>query len=181
MPRRPDRVVLLVAAALSFAAGAVLPACAAGGPPTRFRGHVFERGPERFRVGPLDPRWERLEAPAGDLAWFDPQSKSIIAANAVCEGHKDPPLVVLLNDVLLGVTHRHYLLEERVRLDGREALHAVVAAELDGVPRVFDVYVLKKDGCVYDLWLVTPPAAYERVADEFVAFVTGFRALGRAT
>ena len=35
-------------------------------------------------------------------------------------------------------------------MDGREAMHTVMSAKLDGVPKMFDAYVLKKDGCVYD-------------------------------
>ena len=39
-------------------------------------------------------------------------------------------------------------------------------------------YVVKKNGCVYDLTLIAPPRAYDTVADRFVAFVSGFAALG---
>jgi hypothetical protein len=138
---------------------------------------VFRRGEERFRVAAL-PGWDRVDAEGGDLAWLHPSTNAVIATNATCRAHKDPPLGVLMNDLLIGTTERKFLLEENVPLDGREAKHAVVAASVDGVPLVFDLYVLKKDGCVYDVTLVTPPAAYETVADEFVHFVAGFQALG---
>ena len=123
--------------------------------------------------------WQPIAPPAGDLAWRDPGSRSVIAANATCKGHHDPSLTILVNDLLIGTTDRKLLLDETVPLDGREARHEVVALKVDGVPLVYDLYVLKKDGCVYDLSLIAPPEAYDGVADRFVTFVAGFDAPGR--
>lgn len=166
-------VVLVAASAVLLAA-----ACGRPAPKPTFVGGTFQRGPERFRVVSPPPPWERVVQPAGDVAWYDPRTHAIIAANATCRGHQDPPLEVLLNDLLIGTTKRRYLLEETLPLDGREAKHAVVALELDGVPLVYDVYVYKKDGCVYDLALVVSAEAYEQVADFYVGFVANFRGLG---
>jgi hypothetical protein len=80
-----------------------------------------------------------------------------------------------VNDLLIGTTARRVLLDETVSLDGREARHEVIWLRLDGVPLIYDVYVLKKDGCIYDLSLVCRPRAYDAVADQFVAFVADFR------
>jgi hypothetical protein len=55
----------------------------------------------------------------------------------------------------------------------------VITARLDGVSMVFDLYVFKKDGCVYDLALLARPSTYDRVADRFLEFVGRFRALGQ--
>jgi hypothetical protein len=153
-------------------------ACTRSGPKARFADGVFTRGDERFRVVPPPTGWIRLSVPGGDVAWTDEEHRAVMGANASCRGHGDPPLETLVNDLLIGTTSRHYLLEERVPLDGREAKHAVVSLQLDGVPLVYDVYVIKKDGCVYDLTLVTQPRAYDLVADDFVRFVAGFHGLG---
>lgn len=161
----------------------VLAAAACGSPPPRGTltpGGTWKRGEERFHVEVPPPPWRRITTPAGDVAFHHPEVNAVIAANAACRGHKDPPLQVLLNDLLIGSTDREVLLEERVPLDGREALHAVVVLKLDGVPLIYDVYIVKKDGCVYDLALVTSPTGYEATADTFVAFVTAFRGLGDA-
>ena len=56
----------------------------------------------------------------------------------------------------------------------REARHVVVRARLDGVPRTIELYVMKKDGCVYDLGYVAPPDRYESGRGAFDAFVRGF-------
>ena len=41
-------------------------------------------------------------------------------------------------------------------MNRREVLGAL---GLDGVPMAYDIFVLKKDGCVYDLVYVAPPDA----------------------
>ncbi len=152
-------------------------ACGGPAPKARFDGQLFTRGAERFEVE-APPSWERLSAPDGDLAFRHPGERAVISANASCNGHHDPPLTILANDLVIGTTSRSVLLEETLLLDGREALHQVLALRLDGVPLIYDLYVLKKNGCVYDLTLVARPRAYDSVADTFVAFVAGFRSRG---
>ncbi len=153
-------------------------ACGGATPKGHYANGEFTKGSEHFHVA-APGGWQPISPPAGDLAWRDPESRSVIAANATCKGHHDPPLTVLVNDLLMGTTERKVLLDETVPLDGREARHEVVALKVDGVPLVYDLYVLKKDGCVYDLTLVSPPRAYDGVADRFVAFVAGFEAQAR--
>lgn len=153
-------------------------ACGGPAPKASYTASTFTRGEEKFHVDP-PPRWNPIEA-NGDLAWRapDPRVDAIIAANATCRGHQDAPLSVLLNDLVMGTTEREILLEEDAMLDGRAARHQVLRAKLDGVPLVYDLYVVKKDGCVYDLTLVCSPPSYEQTADTFVSFVAGFRGKG---
>ncbi len=159
---------------------AVISVCACGRapPPPAFYSAgsgKFRRGPEVFQVPPPPAPWRRVDAPDGDLAWLHPEARAAIAVNAACSGHRDAPLVILMNDLLIGTTDRQVLLAESTMLDGREALHQVVAVRVDGVALVYDLYVLKKDGCVYDLTLVAPPRSYERASAEFVELVARFR------
>ena len=71
-------------------------------------------------------------------------------------------------------TERDLLSQEVVPFDGREAMHSVMLAKLDGVPKKFDVWVLKKDGCVYDMYLIAEPARFDAGVGEFRKFVSGF-------
>jgi hypothetical protein len=152
-------------------------ACGSATPKARYTGQTLLRGgQERFAVR-APPGWQQVAA-AVDLAWRAPEGDAVIVANSTCRGHHDAPLSVLVNDLVIGTTDREVLLEEPTTLDGRAASHQVIALRLDGVPLIYDIYVVKKDGCVYDLTLISPPRAYERTADTFVAFVAGFRGLG---
>jgi hypothetical protein len=166
----------LLSLALSVGTAALSGACGGAAPRPTYEAGAFTRGEEAFHVDP-PPRWQPVRT-AGDLAWRAPDADAVIAANATCRGHMDPPLSVLVNDLVIGTTDREVLLDESAVLDGREARHQVVRARLDGVPLVYDLYVVKKDGCVYDLTLVCPPRSYEATADTFVTFVAGFRGKG---
>jgi hypothetical protein len=62
-------------------------------------------------------------------------------------------------------------------MDGREAMHTVMRAKLDGVAKMFDAFVLKKDGCVYDFVVISSPANFDSNRQVFENFVSGFHTL----
>jgi hypothetical protein len=76
----------------------------------------------------------------------------------------------------MGTTERDFVSQETLPLDDREALHTLMRAKLDGVPMQYDIYVMKKDGCVYDLVYVAPPARFTAGAADFERFALGLRA-----
>ncbi len=98
---------------------------------------------------------------------------------------QDTPLVALTTHLLIGTTERDVRAQEVEPLDGREALHTEVVAKLDGVALYFDVFVLKKDGCIYDFVYFAPTGRGPAGAAPFRALVRGFRTLpgagGRAS
>src|SRR5262249_45829793 len=117
-----------------------------------------------------------ISAEGADLVFRDAQQNATIAVSARCgKDADDVPLTALTRHLFLQFTDRETSLEEVVPFDGREALHTIMTAKLDGVPQKFDVWVLKKDGCVYDLYFFAEPARFEASAGEFRAFVGGFR------
>jgi hypothetical protein len=156
---------------------ALVCACGSAPPPASYAAGTgrFKRGSETFQIQAPPAPWRRVDAPGGDLAWLHPEEHAVMAVNAACKGHHDPPLTILMNDLLIGTTDRKVLLGETVVLDGRQALHQVVAVRVDGVPVIYDLYVTKKDGCVYDLTLVAPPRAYDQASAQFVGLVAGFK------
>jgi hypothetical protein len=144
--------------AMSIAA--LLAAIGCGGP--TFAGGVYENDHARYRVGPLGPEWDRMEVGSNDLAFQRPDMGTI-SVNSTCTEYEDVPVVALVNHLLFGTTKRRFVTEEDVTLDGRGARHVIVHAELDGVPLEIELFVMKKDGCVFDLGHVrsrsTPPSA----------------------
>ena len=56
----------------------------------------------------------------------------------------------------------------------REALRTVVEVKLDGVPMVLDLWVLKRDGCLFDLSYAAPATRFAEGAADFGRFVAGF-------
>jgi hypothetical protein len=144
-----------------------------------FRRGIFHDGDVRFRIGGLGPAWERVAVTGSDLSFHNEAIAGVIAVNGDCDRENDPPLRQLLMQLVIGFTERDVVLEELLPLDGREAMHSIVRARLDGVPMMLDLYVLKKDECLYDFSYVAPPREFEKARVEFEAFVSDFRAAPR--
>jgi hypothetical protein len=150
--------------------GLLLLACA--GP--AFDGRVYRSADISFRVGPQPEPWRKIQVEGALLAFRDPAGATI-ALNGRCgmDGD-DVPLRALTHHLFLQFTARHVLDQRELVLDGREALRTELLAELDGVPRRFIVYVLKKNECVYDfLWIGLEHPHPDSVA-AFGRFVEGF-------
>lgn len=139
---------------------------------THFDGALLKKREVSYRVGALDAGFRRVDVEDNDLAFYSPGSGSI-AVNALCKDYDDVPSEALLNHLLFGTTHRAYILDEEVTLDGRAARHALVDAELDGVPLRLEIYVLTRANCVFDLSYISDRHARAQV--QFAQFVRAFR------
>jgi hypothetical protein len=163
--------VLLCALGLSAWVLFALPGC--GGP--TFDGKVYRGSDVSFRVGPLESDWRRIDVDGALLAFRDDESGATIAMNGRCglDGD-DVPLHALTHHLFLNFTKRRVESQQAVTLDGREALRTELSADLDGVSKQFVVYVLKKDGCVYDFLWIGADGSPQASAAEFQQFVQGF-------
>ena len=152
---------------------ALFAACVGCGP-TPFRG-VYRGEGFAFRAPHPPATWEPIDVSHAALAFRDTASAATIAVNVRCGADgEDVPLRALTQHLFLHFTDRDVLVEEIVPFDEREAMHGVLVAKLDGVPKKFDVWVMKKDGCVYDLLYMAPLERYEHGVLEFRRFVHGF-------
>jgi hypothetical protein len=135
-------------------------------------GRTFHKRDVVYRIGELEPGFRRVDVAGNDLAFYKPGAGSI-AVNALCRDYDDVPHEALLNHLLFGTTQRAYVRDEEVTLDGRSARHALIDAELDGVPVRLEVYLLTRARCVFDLSYISDRSAPAR--DTFARFVRGFR------
>src|SRR5260221_535043 len=115
----------------------------------RFDGGMYHGEGFTFRVATPPATWERMEVEGGALTFRDRANDATIAVNGRCDSvDDDVPLPALTQHLFLQFTEREIVSQEIVPFDRREAMHTVLVAKLDGVPKKFDVWVLKKDGCV---------------------------------
>lgn len=169
-------MLLSAVAPLALVALVALVGC---GGKERFDGQVYHAERGGFQLGPIPSSWERLRLDGPLLAFADHATGGAVEINAQCgKDADDVPLSALTKHLLIGYTERNFREEKLLPLDGREALHTVVDAKLDGVQVTLDAYVMKKDGCVYDLVYVAKPSTYEAAAAGFAAFVAGFHTVG---
>jgi hypothetical protein len=158
-------------------AGLVCVSCS-GTPRKSFDGAVYRDGLVAFQIPPAPTGWRTVQVTQGSLAYRDEPHGASILLNARCHRPDEgTPLLALTNHLLMGSTTREVVSQETEPFDGREALHTKLRAKWDGVAIAFDIYVMKKDGCVYDFVYMGDPAAYDAGAREFEGFVGGFRTL----
>lgn len=148
-----------------------LAACATAG----FDGQVYRGEGFAFRVEAIPPSWQRLEHSHAALAFRDPAHQAIVMINARCGiDSEDIPLQALTHHLFLQFTERTIHGQTMVPLDDREAMHTEMDAKLDGVPMAFDAWVMKKDGCVYDLVYFAPTANFDNGKPMFQSVVQSF-------
>jgi hypothetical protein len=164
------------ARAAAFLMPLMVAAC--GGPSVTFEGGVFRAPGVSFRVGDVPSGWQRVKVDDSALGFRDEDGSSVMLDGRCNLKADDVPLVALTNQLVMGATERQYDKEDVIPFDGREARHTVMRAKLDGVPLVWDLYVMKKDGCVYDMAYVAPPDRFERGRGAFERFVAEFHTAG---
>ena len=156
----------------SFLAAVMLGAasCSVG-----LQGDTFHGDGFAFRIGSLPESWKRVDVSHAALAFRDERDGATIVLNGRCgvDG-EDVPLESLTQHLFLRFTEREIEEQKVIPFDRREAMRTVLTAKLDGVPMKFDVWVLKKDGCVYDLAFMAAPPRFARGASEFEHFVRAF-------
>jgi len=165
--------------ALIASIGALIGLSACGGASgASFDGSVYRHGPLAFQIGTVPTGWRSVEVSHGTLAYRDEAHGASVLLNARCHRpDESTPLLALTNHLLIGSTEREVVSQETEPFDGREALHTRMRAKWDGVPISFDIYVTKKDGCIYDFVYMGDPTAFDTGARDFEAFVRGFRTL----
>jgi hypothetical protein len=141
---------------------------------SHLHGRVYRDDEAHYRIGELGGGWSAVSVPDNDVAFHNGSLGAIVQVNASCDPAGDIPLTVLTSHLLAGFTARQTLSEDLVPMDGRQALRTHVTASLDGVPRELLLYVLKKNDCVYDLTLITPPGELTSSLTTFESFVAGF-------
>jgi hypothetical protein len=143
-----------------------------------FQQGVYRSDGISFQLGTVPETWRPLEVDGALLSFEDRASHDMISVGSRCgRDAEDVPLEALTQHLFIQFTERQPGAQERLMLDGREALRTTMVAKLDGVSRWFVVYVLKKDGCVYDFWhIASSPPDQARLAP-FETAVKGFRTL----
>jgi hypothetical protein len=183
--RRPPLVEALALAVMGAVSVAVMGAALGGGAGCghgqSFDEGVYRKGSLQVRVGPVPAAWRRVTIDGADLAFRDDERGGSALFDVRCGQHDDDaPLSALTQHLIMGTTEREYDTQDTIPFDGREALHTLLRAKLDGVPMQYDIYVMKKDGCIYDLVYVAPPARFAAGSADFERFAAGLQTVSPA-
>jgi hypothetical protein len=137
---------------------------------------VYRGEQTSYHIGPVGSDWTPVTVnQQNDLAWHNETKGAVMHVDSDCDPAQDIPLTALRSHLMIGFTEREVIEEEVVPMDGREALRTHFTAKLDGVPRDILLQILKKDDCVYDFGLVTPPGpSFEEALGDFDQMLAGF-------
>ncbi len=171
----------LSARAVRFALALISPisceACASG---ASFGGGVYRDAHVAFQLESVPIGWRPIRVSDATLAFRDDAHEASVLINGRCiPDDGDAPLASLTEHLIIGTTARQFSLEETVAMDGREARHTVLQAKLDGVLMAYDIFVLKKNGCVYDLVYVGSPGDLRGGTSDFERLARSFRTVER--
>lgn len=126
-------------------------------------------------MGLPGPGWSEMRGDKDiQVAWINRKLGAIIHVRAQCDGQGDSSLDQYTDHLRIDWTDWEVESQEPKRMLGRDALHTVVRAELDGVPRRNEYWVLKKNGCLFDLQYSAAPADFESGRAAFASVVEGF-------
>jgi len=170
---QPPLVVVTVVA-LALGAGC------AGWSGDTYRAHrspsKLAREETTYRFGLPGVGWEPVRQLKNvQVAWVNPEVGGIIEVRAQCDDQGDSSLDQYTDHLRIDWTSWQVESQEETRLLDRAALHTVVMAELDGVHRRNELWVVKKNGCLFDLRYSANPAQFQRGQAAFAQVVAGFR------
>jgi len=143
-----------------------------------FSAGVFRDRQVAFQLSAVPSDWRAIHVSDADLAFRDDAHEASVLINGRCIAEDgDVPLTALTEHLIMGTTERQFATEETIPFDAREARHSLLKAKLDGVVMAYDVYVMKKNGCVYDLVYVGDPERMQTGIAAFEQFARGFHVL----
>lgn len=130
----------------------------------------------RFDLGDPGSGWARVDSGGADQAWFHTGIAGSIYADSNCaERFEDGPLEDLLVHLTAGIARGEHLEEQRMTLDGRDAVMRTWNGALDGIAVQVGAAVTRKHECVYDVVYIAPPARFAEGWPAFEAVVGGFQ------
>lgn len=128
-----------------------------------------------YKVGELPPDWVRILKRDALVAFRNDAVASTIATDSFCDqAYDDSSLQILTHHLFAGLQNLKILTERPFEMSGRGALRTLFQGSLDGVEVKVDAVVLKKDWCLFDFYLVSPPMQYEGAAAAFETFYSAF-------
>jgi hypothetical protein len=178
-PAARPRLGRAAATTLVWALAAVLPACA-GWKGDTYHAHRFPpklaRKEATYRFGDPGPGWQPVRNIEDvQVAWTKRDIGGAIEIHAQCDQQGDSALHEYTDHLRIDWTGWEVESQEEARLVDRAALHTVVTADLDGIVRRNEFWVVKKNGCLFDLRYSASPHQFEQGRPAFARVVEGFR------
>jgi hypothetical protein len=139
---------------------------------------TFKKTNATYTIGEVPEGWRRVSLRGADIAYMYDKDGSTLLINSQCEDAEDAPLVALTFHLIIGMTEQNIIEQKAVASSDREGLVTTAEAKLDGVKRKFQMFVLKKDLCIFDIVLAARPSKFDERLPAFESVLKGFNVPG---
>jgi hypothetical protein len=128
-----------------------------------------------YQVGTLPVPWQRVNLEKAMVAFYNPQLKSTISTDSFCDqAYNDSSLESLTRQLFPGLQDTKVIEQEPMMLSERGGLQTILSANLDGVPVMLNLVVVKKDWCLFDFFLVSETDYFAKASEDFENFFRSF-------
>jgi hypothetical protein len=132
-----------------------------------------------FEVPLPGEEWQPVPDEPSVLTLTHPQLAAGITISVTCGQERDVSLNILTRHLFFGFKDMEVLQQESQAINGVPALETVARARLDAHEVQVHSYVVRRDGCVYDMVYFASPQDYARGEPSFARMMAGFRFLQR--
>ncbi|MBI4404613.1 MAG: hypothetical protein HY537_10650 [Deltaproteobacteria bacterium] len=122
-----------------------------------------------YKVTP-PKNWTTTDEGEGDRA-YKLSSGSLATLLSSCNRDPQASLELLTKHLLIGAREIEYRRQNKLKIGAAEGLYSSVQATMDGVSVELDLFVLRKNGCVFDFSLMNPKRLSDNDRDEFSTFI----------
>jgi hypothetical protein len=123
--------------------------------------------------------WQPVPDEPSALTLAHTQLAAGITISVTCGQERDVPLDILTRHLFFGFKNMQVLQQAPQALHGVPALETVARARLDGREVQLHSYVVRRDGCIYDMVYFASPQDYSQGEPGFERMMAGFRFLQR--
>ena len=142
-------------------------------------GQQFVSPAHAFEVPLPGDEWQPVPDEPPVLTLVHTQLAAGITISVSCDQERDVPLDILTRHLFFGFKNMEVLQQAPQALNGVPALETVARASLDGRKVQLHSYVVRRDGCIYDMVYFASPQDYSRGEPSFARMMAGFRFLQR--
>ncbi len=137
--------------------------------------NVENKKSEKYEIGKLPDYWAPIKDTTADASYWSKKTGATILINSLCEKYGSASLYVLTQNILRGVDDLNAEVEEEIMLVDRKALHTIATGKIDGVLIKTNIYVMRKDYCIYDFTYQVQAEFYSKDVKDFENLVKSFK------
>ena len=143
-----------------------------------YYGHRTAAGDATYSFGMPGDSWRPVrDVDDIQVAWVNPAlgGVGLIEVHAQCDEQGDSSLSQYTDHLRIDWDDWSVVEQAETKLVGRAALRTVVDASLDGIARRSELWVVKKNGCLFDLRYSAGVEDFASGQRDFATVVQGFR------